>query len=89
MPKAKNGVDYYLIGKIETEVYFPDGEQKCQYCKFCRAEGDLKRFWCRMTDKMIYNPFAVGLPEFCPAQITGEIRGQIVGDLNERKKGDK
>lgn len=89
MPKAKNGVDYYLVGTIETKVFFPEGKIKCQHCKYCRAEGDLKRFWCRIADRMIYNPFAEGLPEFCSVKITGEVTGKIIGEIDNEKKGTK
>ena len=89
MSKAKSGVDYDLIGKIETKVFFPELKIKCQYCKFSRAEIDLKRFWCRIQDMMIYNPFAEGLPEFCPVEVTGEVTGKIIGEINNEKKGNK
>lgn len=81
---ASNGVDYYLKAEIVTNIAFPEGKVKCQYCKYCRAESDLKRFWCRIEDRLIYNPFAEGLPEFCPANITGEIIGTI--PTNKRKE---
>lgn len=74
--KTKNGVEWFLKATIQTDIFFPEGKLKCQYCPFCRSESDLKRFWCRINNTMIYNPFAEGLPENCPANITGEIIGQ-------------
>lgn len=76
-----DGVKWFLKATITTDVFFPEGKVKCQYCRFCRAEGDLKRFWCRINNEMIYNPFAEGLPESCPANITGE----IIGDKPEKE----
>lgn len=69
------GVSWFAIAKINQNVYFPEGKIKCQYCQFCRSEGDLKRFWCRLNNNMIYDPFIEGLPQGCPLEITGEIIG--------------
>lgn len=69
------GVTYFTEGVLSLKVYFPENKVKCHYCPFCRSEGDLKRFWCRLTNDMIYVPFAPELPEFCPIELTGEIRG--------------
>jgi len=72
---TKNGIDYYLVAEIKTNIYFPEGKVKCQYCPYCRAENELKRYWCRIKNTMIYEPFVEGLPDFCPANLTGEIIG--------------
>jgi hypothetical protein len=71
----KNGVQWFTKGIIEVAVYFPEGQIKCQNCRYCRAESDLKRFWCKLTEQMVYNPFCSELPENCPVKITGEIIG--------------
>lgn len=67
-----NGVSYYTKGNVLLVINFPENKVKCQYCPFCRSENELKRFWCRLTNQMIYNPFYAELPEFCPCEITGE-----------------
>lgn len=79
-----NGVAYFTMAEIRLDLSFPEDKVKCHYCPFCRSEGDLNRFWCRLTNNMIYNPFAPALPEFCPAELTGEIRGTVP----KYKKGD-
>ena len=78
------GVSYFTEGVISLEIHFPESSVKCQHCPFCRSESDLNRFWCRLTSEMIYNPFAPELPEFCPVELTGEIRGT----KPKYKKGD-
>lgn len=80
MSEFKNGVKWFLKGVIHKEVFFPEGKIKCQYCPFCRSENDLKRFWCRINNQMIYDPFVNGLPEGCPIELTGE----IIGDKEEK-----
>lgn len=76
----KGGVTYFTKGILSIPVFFPEDKVKCCYCPFCRSEGDLKRFWCRAANEMIYNPFYAGLPEFCPIETTGEITGTKKGD---------
>lgn len=70
-----NGVSYFTEGMASVPVYFPEDRVCCRYCPFCRAESDLNRFWCRLTNDMIYNPFIPELPESCPLELTGEITG--------------
>ncbi|MDD6988740.1 hypothetical protein [Ruminococcus sp.] len=73
-----NGVRFYSTGKAEITVGFPEDDICCHWCKFCRAESDLNRFWCRLTNDMIYNPF-VGLADTCPLQFD-EFNGEEFGE---------
>lgn len=74
--KFEGGVPYFTMGRIEVDVAFPKDIVSCQYCPFCRAESDMHRYWCRINNAMLYDPFVIGLPEGCPIEITGEIRGK-------------
>ena len=76
MASSKRGVDWFLKGIIHMEINFPEGDVRCQWCPMCRAETDLKRFWCRTKNQMIYDPFQAGIPDWCPICFTGEITGQ-------------
>lgn len=67
--KFENGVSYFTKGVAEITVNFPEDFVSCQFCPFCRGESDLKRYWCRLTNNMIYSPFGVGLPDGCPIEI--------------------
>ena len=69
------GVTFFAKGVLSVPVYFPEGKVKCCYCEYCRAEIDLNRFRCRISNDIIYNPFCEGLPEFCQINMTGEIIG--------------
>jgi hypothetical protein len=79
-----NGVSFFTEGLASVPVYFPENRVACHYCPFCRAESDLNRFWYRLTNNMIYNPNVPELPEFCPIELMGEIRGTHP----KHKKGD-
>ena len=68
----ESGVSFYTEGKIELSVFFPENDVRCKWCPFCRAEESLGRFWCRLTNKMIYNPNFNGLPDGCPITIKKE-----------------
>lgn len=60
-----NGVSYYTTLTANIKVNFPEDEVKCQYCPFCRTETELGRWWCRLNNQMIINPFA-GVAYGCP-----------------------
>jgi len=62
------GVSYYTHGEVCLPVHFPEDKVICQYCQFCYCESDLKRWRCRLTREMIYNPHA-GVGVECPIKI--------------------
>lgn len=62
----EEGIRFYTKGFALVEVFFPEDEVMCQYCLWCRSEGDLDRFWCRLSNEMIYNPFSRYRGERCP-----------------------
>lgn len=65
------GVTEFTKGQAVITVYFPKNETDCHWCRFCRSEGELKRFWCRLTNEMIYNPYG-GRGAKCPIVIQEE-----------------
>lgn len=72
MKKFENGVKFYSMGQANINVAFPEDDICCNWCQFCRAESDLKRFRCRLTNEMIYNPF-VGISSKCPLSFESEV----------------
>ena len=71
MNKFENGVKFYRKGQAAVTVHFPENEVSCNWCPFCRAEDTLKRYWCRLTNDMIYNPYA-GRNSSCPIHFEEE-----------------
>ena len=65
----KQGVRYYSKGILQLEVAFPEGDVRCQWCPFCVAEKSLGRWWCKAKNWMVYDPYAPGLPDFCPIRL--------------------
>ncbi len=67
----ESGVRYYTTGIAQVKINFPEGEVCCRWCPFCRSEESLKRYWCRLTNEMIYNPYA-GIGGCCPVEFEGK-----------------
>lgn len=67
MPAKEQGVTHYAWGKGFVRVPFPNGEIRCQHCRFCTYDRGLSRAWCRLADREVYNP-AYGIEGFCPLQ---------------------
>ena len=78
MNEFKNGVSWFLRFAANPDklgIYFPEGVTKCANCKYLYNEHGLNRCRCRITDEIIYTPNLPELPESCPFEPTGEIRG--------------
>lgn len=71
MKDFKFGVKYYTLGKLETQVGFPENQAVCGYCPFVKSEFDLKRHRCLVTDEMLYSLEIRGRE--CPLKFSGEI----------------
>lgn len=50
-----NGVSYYVSGTTHVNIHFPEGDIVCKWCPFCRCESELGRYWCRLTNDMLYS----------------------------------
>lgn len=66
----KSGVDWYTKGLAVVEVSFPEDDVRCRNCRFCRPEKEAGRFWCRLTNEIIYNIDA--MDGRCPIQFLEE-----------------
>lgn len=62
-----DSVDFYTKLKGEVDVYFPNGKEVCQYCRYSRSQSDFKRFYCVLTDEFLLNPFATR-GNLCPLE---------------------
>lgn len=70
-----NGIQHYTKGTAYVKISFPETQLICRWCPFCRAEKELERFWCRLTNEMIYDPFyTIGLN--CPIVFEGTKKGE-------------
>lgn len=77
MAKFDGGVGWYTEAECVIKVFFPENEIKCQYCPWCRSEAELKRYWCRITNGMIYDPYYPALPAGCPLKIKTADGGEV------------
>ena len=62
-----NGVSFYTPYHADIIIHFPENDVSCRWCKFCRTDiSGLERYKCILTDRILYAPEFVGLPDFCP-----------------------
>ncbi len=80
MAKFENGIRFYTTATAIVTVHFPENEVKCAYCPWCRSENELKRFWCRINNEMIYDPFLPILPKRCPLRFEADENGVLKED---------
>jgi hypothetical protein len=71
MSDFKNGISFYTVGWLHTQVFFPERELKCKYCSFLSWDGKLNIGRCRVTGKMIYSPEYI--PNNCPLEFKEDI----------------
>ena len=68
MGRFDKGIAYYTEGEAKIKIYFPEDVVCCHYCPHCRCEQELKRYWCRLTNEMIYDPFSPYRGKKCPIE---------------------
>jgi len=66
----EKGVRFYTTGIASVAISFPEGDERCLWCRYCRKD-EMGRHWCRLTNEMIYNP-AAGRGDICPIVFTEE-----------------
>ena len=64
------GILWYTTGTITHKVSFPENQVCCRWCDFLKAESDMNRHRCRLTNEMIYTINDIGL--HCPIVIDKE-----------------
>lgn len=67
----EQGVSWYAHGRMEIDVYFPEGNTTCQWCPFCRNEDSLKRWKCLITGEYLMYPFT-SRGNKCPLKLEEE-----------------
>lgn len=65
--KFESGVRYYTTVVLQIKINFPEDDVCCHWCPYCFEEKGLNRNWCRLTNEMLYNPYA-GIGERCPVK---------------------
>lgn len=61
----EKGVRWYSTGTAHVRVHFPEGQKVCKWCAFCRPEKEMGRYFCRLTNQMLYAPdveLGIGCP---------------------------
>lgn len=64
MSRFDKGISYYTVGTATIAVPFPEDEVACRWCKFLRPDTDCGRFFCRLTDDVVYG--IAKIADTCP-----------------------
>lgn len=68
MSRFERGILYYTSGTAHIRVHFPEDRVCCRYCPYCRPEAEMNRYWCRLTNEMIYS-IDNGVGANCPIEL--------------------
>lgn len=69
-----DGVKKYLLGSVTVCIGFPNGEKKCKWCAFCRADTSMRmRERCVLTEEILYDITTIG--DKCPMTFREEEHG--------------
>ena len=60
------GVGFYTTAEVTVQVHFPENDVSCQWCRFLRYDRGLDRYYCGLTDMLLYSKLTV--PEYCPLE---------------------
>ena len=63
MTAVERGITRYTTGILTVPVYFPEGNETCRYCMFCKSDSGI-RFRCYATNKILYT--VDGIHDDCP-----------------------
>lgn len=65
--RLNGAVSHYTTATATVKVNFPNDDVCCAWCKYCRSDEGLGRYWCRLTESMIYLPFLT-VGDSCPLE---------------------
>lgn len=51
-----DGIRNYVSLKLDMAVYFPFGDVRCKWCRFCIYDRNRGGYMCRCTDDILYRP---------------------------------
>lgn len=63
----KNGVGWYTVGRMLTEIYFPEGDVRCCKCRLCRG-ASIKHKSCSITNQEVTDVYHEGIGSDCPLE---------------------
>ena len=78
-----HGVSYYTSGEVTIQVHFPENDVSCQWCKFLRYDRGLDRYFCGLTDMMLYSKLNV--PQYCPLEFPVPDNAEDAADTCSKK----
>ena len=74
MGKFDRGVQSYTVANLDMNVYFPEDEFRCRWCRFIQHYDNLDRDKCSLTGEILFSKELVG--RRCPLQIINQINAE-------------
>ena len=72
MGRFDKGVTSYTVASLDMEVYFPEDEFRCKWCRFIQHYDNLDRDKCGLTNDILYSKETVG--RNCPLVIINQVK---------------
>ena len=67
-----SGVSYFTVANLDMNVFFPENEFCCKWCRFLQHNDGLDRDKCALTNDVLYSREFIG--QNCPLTIINEIK---------------
>lgn len=72
MGRFDRGVSSYTMANLDLNVFFPEDEVKCKWCRFIQHYDGLDRDKCGLTNEILFSREIIG--NQCPLVIINEIK---------------
>ena len=72
MGRFDHGVESYTIANLDLNIFFPEDQVKCKWCRFIQHNDSLDRDRCGLTNEILFSREIIG--NQCPLVIINEIK---------------
>ena len=72
MGRFDRGVSSYTVASLDMNVFFPEDEIKCKWCRFVQHYDSLDRDKCGLTNEILFSREIIG--QQCPLTIINQVK---------------
>ena len=65
------GITSYTVANLDMNIYFPEDEVRCRWCRFIQHYDNLDRDKCSLTNEILFSREFVG--NNCPLVILNQV----------------
>jgi hypothetical protein len=70
--RYETGVNFFTCANLDMNVFFPEDEVKCKWCRFLQHNDGLDRDKCGLTNEILVSREIIGI--HCPLTIMNEVK---------------